>query len=99
VYYRVGFWNDVHREELLDRAKEAHPHGLLVCARCRFVWLNKDTAKVDLDGEVVCMEDRECFRRRIDLVGPPADEWREKPKRKRKRPKKKAQFAPGTRGN
>lgn len=75
-YVYVGFEHEIMREEILAEARRRHPHGLLVCSYCRFAFLTDEAAKADFGCEVICADEYECFRRRRDLVGPPAEGWR-----------------------
>ena len=62
----ICFMEDVYREELLEKARETHPHRLLVCVICGWSWLTTETARVDScapDLGVACMDKNDCFRR------------------------------------
>lgn len=65
--YHAGFYQDVFRVELLEKARSAHPQGLLVCEACGWSWLTIETAKIDPSlGSgfcVACANDADCFRR------------------------------------
>lgn len=85
VYLRISF-----RDEIVQRSRESHKHGLLVCARCGFAWLTEETAGADdMDFVVICDDQNECFRRRRDRVGPPSPEWDfQEPKTEKRRRRK-----------
>lgn len=80
---------DYFRVELLEKARAAHPHGLLVCEACGWVWLTMDDAKINHSSDglgVCCRNEIDCYRRRVDRVGPPSPGWEVEPsKKKRKR--------------
>lgn len=61
-----GYWETAFREELLEKARTANKHGLLVCDGCGWSWLTMETATIDwsLGGYGVSCSDRsECVRR------------------------------------
>lgn len=51
------------RVELLEKARAAHPHGLLVCDCCGFAWLTMETAKIGVFGNPSCLDEFDCYRR------------------------------------
>ncbi len=72
--YYPGFAHDVFREELLEKARAAHPHGLLICSICGWSWLTMETAKINpsLEGNfpVGCRDEFDCFRRQQVKMAP-----------------------------
>ena len=59
-------FEDAYRVPLLEDARKAHSHGLLICASCNWAWLSIDTAKVENTLSrliVVCRNDYDCVRR------------------------------------
>lgn len=72
------FYEDVFRAELLEKARSANKHGLLICESCGWSWLTIETARIDtnLDGYGVrCLDLNDCIRRsgmRMKLFVPSA---------------------------
>lgn len=64
---------DLFRTELLEKARSASEHGLLVCESCGWSWLTLETATIDwsLDGYGVACGDRmDCVRRNFMRMRP-----------------------------
>ena len=58
-----GFFHEVNRVALLEKAKSASSLGLLECALCGWSWLKVETAAADWELNVVCRDEYACFRR------------------------------------
>ena len=64
--FRFGFTEDVFREELLEKARSAQKHGLLICEGCGWSWLTMETAKISASMDnygVCCLDENDCYRR------------------------------------
>lgn len=59
------------RVELLEKARAAHKHGLLVCEGCGFVWLTVETARIGVFGGPMCRDENDCVRRAEMRIGRP----------------------------
>lgn len=63
-----GYYEDVFRNELLEKARSTNKHGLLICEECGWVWLAMETARINGSSDglgVVCLELNDCMRRRF----------------------------------
>lgn len=63
--------NDLLRVELLEKARAAHRHGLIVCEACGFAWLTVETARIGIFGGPMCMDEYDCVRRAEMRIGLP----------------------------
>ena len=67
VYYSIVPFNMTFKDELLEKARGAHPNALLVCGRCGWSWLTTRDAKpddYDYGTYVICQDENDCERRR-----------------------------------
>lgn len=69
MYYRGVIWLNSDPDgfrDLLEKARTANPHHLLVCGRCGWSWLTLADAKpddYDYGTYVICSDEFECQRR------------------------------------
>ncbi len=58
---------DVLRMPLLEKARDEHPMGILVCVICGWAWHSLETAKIHetmKNFAVVCLDEYDCVRRK-----------------------------------
>ncbi len=64
-YVNVPF-EKLFRVELLEKARDCHPNGLLVCNSCGWSWLTLEDAAIDISASgtgVECDDRNACARR------------------------------------